>query len=259
MNDPRISCLLVTKDAMKFPYLVKAYGCYRAQTYENKELVIICGGSCDYFNEINKLVENTPRVSLYHIDEDATGLTLGDVRNISIEKASGDIIVNWDDDDLNHPQRLEIQLKQMQDEGSDVSYFTDQMHYLYDTKEMFWVNWGNDCIPGTFMAWKDKIQNFKHPSQPLAEDAVLRDEILSSDLKVSKISRQGYLYVYTFNAHGVYNRDHHTSKIIHGKDLKFMADPHMKLKSLKYINEYVSEDIHYVYPYNKFYASLKNW
>lgn len=37
--------------------------------------------------------------------------TLGDLRNIGLEQARGELVIQWDDDDWHHPQRMEIQAR----------------------------------------------------------------------------------------------------------------------------------------------------
>src|SRR5436305_1073460 len=44
--------------------------------------------------------------------------TVGDLRNLALEHATGDFIVNWDDDDWHHPRRIEVQ---MQARGEDTA------------------------------------------------------------------------------------------------------------------------------------------
>lgn len=236
-----ISCLTVTKNSKKFPFLKKAIKSYCDQTFEYRELIIICG---DYsFSEtIKKYVEyiKVPNCKVVFVDENSLKLTLGDMRNISVESASGDFIVNWDDDDINHPLRLETQFSFLLDNNLDGCFLSDQLHYFYDTGELFWVNWC-DGIPGTLMCKRSCFNDVKHPSTTHHEDGDLKQKLCNS-FKVDFLSGVGYLYLYSYNDLCVFDRNHHINEIINRKNLLYMKNLYMKTKALKYIKYYDIEN-----------------
>jgi glycosyltransferase involved in cell wall biosynthesis len=103
---PLVSCLMVTADR---PGLAsRAIKCHAHQTYENTELVILDDGSVDYSSVIS--AHGAPgRVRYVRIPRDPA-LTLGDLRNMSMELAQGDWMIQWDDDEWYAPTRIETQL-----------------------------------------------------------------------------------------------------------------------------------------------------
>jgi glycosyltransferase involved in cell wall biosynthesis len=104
-SQPVVSCLMVTKNR---EYLAKrAIFCFTQQTYGNKELVIIDDGESSELAEYVRQL-NHPQISHYHLPD--RNLKLGDLRNISIDKATGSYLAQWDDDDLNDPLRIELQM-----------------------------------------------------------------------------------------------------------------------------------------------------
>jgi hypothetical protein len=83
------------------PFIPMAIKCFEHQTYpkDKMEWIIIDDGT----DKIEDLVSHIPQVKYFKYDEK---LTLGKKRNISNEKAKGDIIVYMDDDDYYPPERV---------------------------------------------------------------------------------------------------------------------------------------------------------
>jgi glycosyltransferase involved in cell wall biosynthesis len=83
------------------PFIHMAIKCFEHQTYpkDKMEWIIIDDGT----DKIEDLVSHIPQVRYFKYDEK---LTLGKKRNISNEKAKGEIIVYMDDDDYYPPERV---------------------------------------------------------------------------------------------------------------------------------------------------------
>ena len=81
-----------------FPYIIK---CFENQTYpkDKIEWIIIDDGT----DKIEDLVTHIPQVKYFKFDEK---MTLGKKRNLSNEKAIGEIIIYMDDDDYYPPERI---------------------------------------------------------------------------------------------------------------------------------------------------------
>jgi len=90
---PAVSIVTVTRDRRKFIPLAKY--CFMAQGYpeEKLEWVIVDDGK----DQIKDLVSDIPNVKYVLVDEP---LTIGAKRNLAVEKASHDILVMMDDDDV---------------------------------------------------------------------------------------------------------------------------------------------------------------
>jgi glycosyltransferase involved in cell wall biosynthesis len=79
-----------------------AIRCFLEQTHSEKELVIIndgrvpVGSSDPQVREL--MIPHSPNVSL------------GELRNIGLQQARGEFVIQWDDDDWHHPRRIELQL-----------------------------------------------------------------------------------------------------------------------------------------------------
>jgi glycosyltransferase involved in cell wall biosynthesis len=91
--------------------LTNAINYFLAQTYPNKELVIISSKQDPAYAEITAPYEKS-NVRYYGLPS-GEGLSLGELRNISLEKAAGEYFCVWDDDDWYHCRRLEIEMQEL--------------------------------------------------------------------------------------------------------------------------------------------------
>jgi hypothetical protein len=79
-----------------------AIECFKAQTYPNKNLLIVNHG-------VQPLASGDPRIVELRLQK-SRWQTVGDLRNLALEHATGDFVINWDDDDWHHPRRIEVQM-----------------------------------------------------------------------------------------------------------------------------------------------------
>jgi glycosyltransferase involved in cell wall biosynthesis len=90
---------------------------YCQQTHQNKELVMVLDQGADAEKSaIGTYISSLGRDDI-RIVEPTGKLSLGALRNLSRESAGGEILCQWDDDDLHHPQRLERQLSALINSG----------------------------------------------------------------------------------------------------------------------------------------------
>lgn len=104
-NPPQISCLMVTRDRPSLAAL--AIDCFRRQSYPNRELIVV-----DDSNEtaLEQHIASLEDRSIRYVRRESMGESLGELRNHAVELAKGAYVAQWDDDDLSHPRRLEIQM-----------------------------------------------------------------------------------------------------------------------------------------------------
>lgn len=99
MSEPLVSCLCVTRPERAW-CLPLAIECFRQQTYQNRELVVITTGELS--ESFVKLLD-APDIRHVH---SARKLTLGGKRNLACSEARGELLCSWDDDDYHAPNRL---------------------------------------------------------------------------------------------------------------------------------------------------------
>lgn len=103
----KVSCLCPTynRATAKINLLQEAVECFRRQTYKDAELII----GNDTPNQTLRCDIEGVRV----INWAKRFPTLTDKLNAMIEKANGDVLCRWDDDDINLPHRLEYSVKRL--------------------------------------------------------------------------------------------------------------------------------------------------
>lgn len=213
----KISCLTVTACG-RFETLKKSIDCYANQTYVNRELVVINEGTKQYQEEIRQYLAGRSDVKYVFLDGK---YTLGGLRNIAIRMCAGEVFCQWDDDDFNSPDRLAIQYYYLSKHPTaKICYLSDQLHYYFNTQQLYWESWGNyhsggilkySLIPGTIMAYK-KDFDYRYPSSGehsrAGEDTVLAYKICEND-NVVLASGLGHSMVYTYHGKNVWDLDHH--------------------------------------------------
>lgn len=98
-----------------------AIECFFQQTYDDRQLVIV-NHSDDPFAIRDKRVKE---VMVNRPD------TMGELRNLALDAADGDLILTWDDDDWYDPRRMEIQVDALRRTGKAVvltCYTTCDLH-----------------------------------------------------------------------------------------------------------------------------------
>src|SRR5262249_10245046 len=137
-DSPKISCLTITLNRLVF--LKEAIACFYDQTYSNRELIIVTNGTERYKQAIRRYIDTLEDSNIRCIALPEDPYTLGRLRNISVAEADGEIICQWDDDDLYHPERLQIQYDYMLNTRSQACFMTDYLQYFRAERELFWVN-----------------------------------------------------------------------------------------------------------------------
>ncbi|MBQ4863976.1 glycosyltransferase family 2 protein [Pseudoalteromonas sp. MMG013] len=105
-TNPLISCLCITEN--RLGHLKNAYQYYKNQTYNNREFVVVCRShDSTTVAYLYALEASDESVTLIVVESDCR-ITLGELRNRSIDAAQGEYICIWDDDDTHHPDRLTL-------------------------------------------------------------------------------------------------------------------------------------------------------
>ena len=116
-------------------YIVESIKSIQAQTFENWECLIIDDGSTDNTNEVLKpILEIDKRVS-YQKRAGNYQKGLPGSRNYGLDLAKGDYIIFFDDDDIVHPQNLEICVSELnKQDGYFCRYIRNIFHGDFDFK-----------------------------------------------------------------------------------------------------------------------------
>jgi hypothetical protein len=138
-GQPLVSCIMpTTGDRRRF--LPQAIYCFQRQTYPNLELVILCDGEDDLCDLVPR---DDERVRYFYVGPDRR--TIGTKRNLSCERAKGELIAHCDDDDWSHPDRLSFQVGGLLAEEAEVCGFLQLLFFEIDTG-LVWF-----CRPPTLL------------------------------------------------------------------------------------------------------------
>ena len=113
MEQPLVTCITPTANRQKFLPLAIKY--FLEQDYPNAEMVIIDDGveSCA------GLIPADPKIRYFYYPEKIG--TIGTKRNIACEKAQGEIIIHWDDDDWYAKDWISRQVTAQLTSGADIT------------------------------------------------------------------------------------------------------------------------------------------
>jgi len=194
--------------------LQKSITAYQKQTHPSRELVI--------------LIENLPHLRFGYelvqsyidsLNDDSIRLitltkehTLGELRNLNLLEAKGDLICQWDDDDMYHPKRLAEQYDCLSISGQDANILSEVLLFDLPSKNLFYTNWKSSPIqgfPGSLLAKKMSMPSYPEQGEQarLGEDAVVVHQLLIKN-RLSTLPDKGYIYAYLFHNHNSWPQAH---------------------------------------------------
>lgn len=213
---PLISCLTVT--AGRLILLKQAIQCYIDQTYPRRELVIVTAGTSAYQQAIKRHLHDLDRPDIRLVVVDNPQATLGHLRNVSLDNAHGEVVCQWDDDDLYHPDRVQMQFDAMINADARASYLSDHLQFFVMEQDLYWVNWRHDGIlddserlmPASLMMYQDPRLRYPEVGKEcnVGEDNAIRRQ-LRRLFSVAELSDHGHLYLYRYHGRNTLNRAHH--------------------------------------------------
>jgi len=165
MNDERkVTIIMATYNREHF--IVETLQSIKNQSYENWECLIIDDGGTDNTEDVIKTVFETD-VRFKYFERPETHLKgLPGCRNCGLDLASGDYIAFFDDDDVIHPQLLELCIKEF-NQGPNIDF----VHYK---KQSFENDFDYSRLTTTLNVYSKKL------SSNLYEDVILGNLALAS-------------------------------------------------------------------------------
>jgi glycosyltransferase involved in cell wall biosynthesis len=154
-----------------------AIRCFLEQTYpaESRELLIVNDGPyrlCDG----GEPKDSTGRPLVRETILPHGGTTLGELRNLAIDQAWGDAIIQWDDDDWHGPERVAVQAAPFAQNSKTIcTFLRRQLRYSFPLNRARVHTW--DRIHGTVMHRKTDI---RYPARRRAEDTVFLDRHIAA-------------------------------------------------------------------------------
>jgi hypothetical protein len=213
-QDIRVNCLMVTHAVPeRFAFAQRSIADFCRQTLSNKIMVLVINGGiesdrralCDFAESLRR-----DDIRIFTLPG---GMSLGELRNYSREVATGDVLCQWDDDDLYHPQRLERQLALLLEGDLEAVYLQEVMQYFPGAKALYWTNWrGTELAghPGTLMVRREVP--IRYPTQGveahLGEDAEVARGLIARG-RVGYLAGMPHLYIYVSHGANSWHDGHH--------------------------------------------------
>lgn len=173
---PLVSCLMLTgKSPVRAEFAKKAVSCFIDQTYPRKELVIANHGQYTVLTpDVRRILEQN---SLEAREVRIPFRSMGLMRQDCLNEAAGEYCIQWDDDDLSLPKRIEKQLYPLLYEGYEATFMRTIINWSTQTNS---ARVGSNRVPsagidGT-IAHK-RLPQYRYPDAPARkEDCAFRGQ-----------------------------------------------------------------------------------
>jgi glycosyltransferase involved in cell wall biosynthesis len=196
----RVSCLMVTRgdpDIMRF-----SAACYAKQDWAHRELVAVT--SRDRVETVEAVLRAAAAPNVTVIGADS-GLTLGELRNIAVARSRGQILMQWDDDDLSDPQRIQICVSALMESGA-VAAFLRQWLMWWPGRNLAALSHAR-AWEGSMAIWREYAPVY--PALPRNEDFLAVNHILSQ--AAIALIQAPLSYVYTITGKNTWDQGHFES------------------------------------------------
>ena len=201
-NLPRVSAMMVTKGRPQLAQ--RAIRCFQKQTYPNKELVIIDDDPDEtLFDWVSNLLARPgKKPNILYVRLPAENKSLGELRNIAVERATGAYVAQWDDDDLSHPKRLALQMALLQLFQTDACFLQREQIWMPERQQLAlssrWM-WESSMVCA-----KAKMGLYpplrKGEDTPVTSQIALQGRVLLLDYP--------QLYTYVFHGNNTFDYEH---------------------------------------------------
>lgn len=177
--------------------------CFNAQTHVRKELVIVDDGDQDLRPLLADLPEGEVRYLRLSKDPE---LALGGLRNIGLEEARGEYIIQWDDDDWYHPARIETQLLALAGDYDACTLASTLIHVDGGPHRLQAFSGAlKHGVPGTLMHRRSARR--RYPNEARAEDTLYLEQWLG-ERHVTLSEEDSYLFVRCFHNDNTWDETH---------------------------------------------------
>lgn len=205
--EPTVTAVMITgKHVSRTDLARAAIRSFDKQIYKNKDLLIINDGDEPLFS--NTMPLNVREVQV------PKGMTLGELRNVGLTEATGDLVMQWDDDDWSHPIRMGYQVKAWESNPSNAILLRWQVRYSFVTDSAKYWGWTTNHptvpgIPGTIL--HANTPDLSYRSEKRAEDDHFIEDHFSGHVTVlenSPAREQAHYYVRFYHGGNTWDERH---------------------------------------------------
>lgn len=174
-----VSCIMITQAARQ-QMAERAVAAYEAQSYVDRELVIVSLDDVAFLKKPFYMAK--------------AGTVLGQMRNIALAVAKGDVVCLWDDDDVHHPDRIKRQVAVLESAPQADACVLERVLLHSPTRGLAAVSEPRQWEP-TLLAKKSKLRRFPPTS---------RNEFDFKGLSMVQVCEP---WLYTYVVHGANTND----------------------------------------------------
>lgn len=158
---PLVSAIMPTRGRQQWAW--EAVCMYKEQTWPRKEIIVIDDMMDRSFP--NGLSGDGIR---YHI---APRVTIGEKRNLAVSRASGDIVIHWDSDDIYRADRMEHQVNLLIMGAADMVGYNEMDFVDADSGQRYHYRASLGYAIGVSQCyWRDTWEARRFASQDTGED-----------------------------------------------------------------------------------------
>lgn len=181
----------------------RAVQCLADQTWPGLELVVVDDGEESY-ETVLAPYRSRLRIVYRRVAADASR-RLGALRNLSLDLATGEYCAQWDDDDWYHPERLQVQMQELEARGLDAVLLRQTLMHL-DTPGFLDHPFRTELRRGTPGSVLHRRTDTRYPNEARGEDSRFRRS-LADRMRVGILAPpHAHLFIRCF--HGANTWDH---------------------------------------------------
>lgn len=186
---------------------------YLRQTHRERELVVVLDrGDADARRAMLDHVASLARDEIRVVEHEGK-LPLGALRNISVAHARGDLLCQWDDDDLFHPQRIEAQVAMLERNRAKSVCLEEVLQWFPATRTLHCINFRRTvpkAMPGTLLMRRGLPVAYPGtgPKCERGEDTAVVMQLQALGAFQS-VAGAPHLFVYQSHGANTWSDDHH--------------------------------------------------
>lgn len=192
-----VSCVMLTAGR---PLQARiAIECFRRQSWPRRQLVIVDTGTETSLEDWVRSLDD-PAINFKRLPRG--GATLGGLRNLATDRARGDFVCVWDDDDLHHPMRIEAQMTALTSTGAAACLLGRLFIWWPGRREL--AASSSRAWEGTLLCRRDAMPRYdaedRSEDTPAVTRLIARERIIRIDAPE--------LYVYVRHATNTWSEPH---------------------------------------------------
>jgi glycosyltransferase involved in cell wall biosynthesis len=199
-QSPLVTCVMITRGVV--PILRHSAECFRRQSYVNRELVVVYDQHADKVEDFFRSGDYN-NVRLVRVED---RFVLGNLRNIGISHSSGEIIAQWDDDDLHDPDRLKHSVDVLLKCKRVAAAFLSRCLIWWPARKLIFISPRN-VWEGSMVAWRRTLPVYAALGR--SEDRFVSHHL--HDAHALTLIRSPSLYIYTVHGRNIWGEGHFES------------------------------------------------